>query len=671
MKVLKSWLEDYVKTGLSAEQIAQTLSDLGLPCEAIEQLSSGDTVIDIEVTSNRGDCLGYIGLARELAAALDKQLCIPAVELTESSREVEKFATLDIAEPDLCPRYTARVIYGLTVGPSPDWLRKRLEAVGLRSVNNVVDATNYAMLETSQPPHAFDYDKIKGAKIIVRKAAAGESIVSIDGSKCELTTETLVIADEHEPIAIAGVMGALDSEVTESTKTVLLEDAFFNPAAVRNASRRLAIDSDAAFRFERTVDIEAINSASERTAQLIIQLAGGSLARGVLDEYHKKPPQKKVELRLSRLKKLLGIKIPPEKLMRYLAGLEFQPERSGKVIRCTVPSWRSDIYREADLIEEVARLHGYDKIPAGRKINIEVVPVGARDKFTRRVTDFLNGCGYYETINTSFLDISTAEIFSDDHERQLAVKTVSKKNENLLRRTLIPSLLNVVKTNVQLKNIPCRVFELADTFAAGDAEVQTPVERTRLSIAADGDLREIKGVTEALIKNINPKAKINFVPEKLIWAQAGAQIIVNGKSIGTAGVISETVRKNFAFKEQTPCVVELDFDRLISLQPDAIQVKPLPRYPAVERDISVVVDDDVCWADVEKAVIEKAPKQLENISFMDIYKGAEIEDKKKSITLSLRFRDTEGTLTHQAVDNFQQQVVNNLARSIDAKLRTF
>jgi phenylalanyl-tRNA synthetase beta chain len=337
-----------------------------------------DVVIDIEITSNRGDCLGYIGVARELAAATGKELIIPKIELDESDKDVTEFAGVQIDEPDLCGRYTARIIEGIKVGPSPEWLRKRLEAVGQRSVNNVVDATNYAMMETGQPPHAFDYDKVAQGRIIVRKARAGERIVSIDGTQCDLNTDMLVIADPNGPVAVAGVMGGLDTEVSEKTVAILLEDAHFDPVSVRTTSRKLGLPSEASFRFERTVDIEMIDWASRRTAQLMIQVGGGKVAKGVVDVYPGKPEQKKVTLRLSRLNKLLGIEIPSEKAMGILSALSFEPKVENDLITCTVPSWRNDVYREVDLIEEIARVHGYGKVPTERKIRIEVVPADPR-----------------------------------------------------------------------------------------------------------------------------------------------------------------------------------------------------------------------------------------------------------------------------------------------------
>jgi len=312
MKLLLSWLKDYIETDQTPDQIAEILSNLGFPCEGIERLDD-DAVIDVEVTSNRGDCLSYIGIARELATATGRQVTMPAVELDEADRDVGGLAGVKIAEPDLCCRYTARVIDGVTVGPSPEWMVKRFEAVGLRSVNNVVDATNYAMMETGQPPHAFDYARITDGTIIVRKAVAGERIVSIDGTQCDLEPDMLIIADPKGPVAIAGVMGGLDTEVGDATKTILLEDAYFDPVTVRTTSRKLSLPSEAAFRFERTVDIENIDWASRRTAQLIIQLAGGKACKGVVDAYPAGKEQKRVTMRLRRLNSLLGIEVPTQR----------------------------------------------------------------------------------------------------------------------------------------------------------------------------------------------------------------------------------------------------------------------------------------------------------------------------------------------------------------------
>ncbi|MDT8300601.1 MAG: phenylalanine--tRNA ligase subunit beta [Sedimentisphaerales bacterium] len=671
MKISLNWLSDYIETGLNAEQIAEILSDLGFPCEGIEHLDD-DAVIDVEVTSNRGDCLGYIGIARELAAATGKKLKISDIELDELDKDAADFVSVEIVAPDLCGRYTARIIDGVKVAPSPNWLRKRLEAIGVRSVNNVVDATNYAMMETAQPPHAFDYAKITDGKIVVRKARAGERLTSIDGTQCDLNADMLVIADSQIPVGIAGVMGGLDSEVSETTTTILLEDAHFDPVSIRTTSRKLALPSEAAYRFERTVDIDMVDWASKRTAQLITQVAGGKTAKGVVDIYPKRPEKKEVTLRLSRLNKLLGIEVPCEEASKILSALSFKPQSTDGEITCSVPSWRSDVYREVDLIEEVARVYGYSNVPTERKIKIEVVPVDARQKLIESLGTFLNGCGFYETINVDFVDNSVAELFSkDDVKEHLAVKDVSRKSANILRQTLIGSLLGVLKTNLNAGNTPCKIYEIADTFVPNHEQGdKLPIQKTKLTLVCDCDFRDLRGVIEGLIRNIDREAQINFTPAELIWAQTGAKVIVNSRTIGTAGIVSKAVKDKYDFKDILPCAVELEYEQLSSLQSGAIEVKPLPRYPAIQRDLSIIVDDNICWADIIEAVSNKAAVELENVQFVGIYQGKGIPSGKKSVTFSLRYRDEDGTLTHQRVDGFETDIVESLTKSVGAELRT-
>ncbi|MEJ2703599.1 MAG: phenylalanine--tRNA ligase subunit beta [Sedimentisphaerales bacterium] len=671
MKILLSWLSDYVEVNDPAERIAEILSDVGFPCEGIER-SGDEVVIDVEVTSNRGDCLGYIGIARELAAATGKELRVASVEMDESDKDVTELANVEIHEPDLCGRYTARVIEGVEVAPSPEWLRDRLEAIGLRSVNNVVDATNYAMMETGQPPHAFDYVKIAQGRIIVRKAVAGERLVSIDGTQCDLNPDMLIIADAAGPVAIAGVMGGLETEVSDATTSILLEDAFFDPVSVRTTSRKLALPSEASYRFERIVDIEKVDWASQRTAQLIVQVAGGKIARGVVDIYPKRPGTKQGALRLSRLTKLLGIEIPRDRVVEILAALSFEPRVEGDNIICTVPSCRSDVYREVDLIEEVARVHGYGAVPTERKIKIEVVPVDPRQKLAQEIGTYLNGCGFYETISVSFIENSVAELFvAPGAHEHLAVKDESRKSANLLRRTLIGSLLDVLKTNQNAKNVPCKIFELADIFAPKPGQTDgLPFETAKLALVCDGDFRELRGAVEGLIRNIHKNSEVTFDPVDLTWAQVGATIRVNGEILGSAGIVSKGVGKNFDFKDVSPCAAELDFEQLMALSKGVAKVKPIPRFPSIQRDLSLIVDERVRWADIVGSIERASCPELEHIEFVDIYRGEAIGAGKKSVTLSLRFRDEDGTLTHETVDGLEAAIVRSLSDGVAAQLRT-
>jgi len=671
MKILLSWLNDYIKTGLGAEETAEVLSDLGFPCEGIEG-SGKEAVIDVEITSNRGDCLGYIGIARELSAVTGKKVEIPDVVLEEAGKEVDALASVEILEPGLCGRYTARVIEGVKVGASPGWLVKRLKAVGMRSVNNVVDATNYAMYETGQPPHAFDYDKLNDGTIIVRKAKPGERIVSIDGSKFELDSDMLIIADSKVPVAIAGVMGGLDTEVSDGTQRVLLEDAYFDPVCVRETSRKLALASEAAFRFERIVDIENIEWSSRRTAQLIIQLAGGASAAGVVDEYPEKWEQRGVTLRFSRLKRILGIEVPREEVVKILAGLSFEPRLDGDKVVCSVPSWRGDVSREADLIEEVSRVYGYKKIPTEERIEIEVASVDERGKVIDKIGSYLNGCGFYESVNVSFVDERMADLFtvfgSGSH---LLVKGASVKGTNLLRQNLLGSLFGVVKTNLNAGNRPCRLFEISRTFEPGEGKDEDlPQERTKIGLVSDSGFRELRGVIEGLVKDINHSADVFFKPTELVWSAVGAKIEVNGDSIGEAGIVNQSVKDEFDFKDVEPVGAELSFEGLLGLREGVFEVKALPRFPAIDRDLSLILEEGIRWEAIVDIIKGKSPEELEEIKFVEIYRGENIPAGSKSVHLSLRFRGKSGTLKHERVDSFEAEIVKSLRDSIGAELRT-
>ena len=686
MKISLNWLNDYVQTGLQAEQIAEILSNLGLPCEGIERLAN-DSVIDVEVTSNRGDCLSHIGIARELAAATGKPLSLPKIDFPETDRPASEFIEVEIREPDLCGRYTARVIEGVKIAPSPDWMQKRLEAVGMRSVNNVVDATNYAMMETGQPPHAFDYATIEGRRIIVRKAAPGEQIVSIDGTQCTLSPEMLVIADARRPVAVAGIMGGLATEVSAATTAVLLEDAYFDPVCSRTTSRRLALPSEASFRFERIVDIEKIDWASRRTTQLIAQLAGGRVAKGLVDAYPRKPQPLRVAMRLSRVSRLLGIEIPTEQVLNILAALCFEPRLQDGSVICSIPSWRSDIDREVDLIEEVIRVYGYDKVPTRRRIQIEAVPADRRHAMAEHVGTFLNGAGFYETINVDFVDQGVADLFATSGPRSnLAVRQTARREAGILRRTLLGSLLDVLKTNVNAKNLPCRVYEIADTFVPAGEPVSKasclrnadgtpatpglPLERAKLGLVVDANFRLLRGAVEGLVESLNRNAKVEFVPAELPWTEVGARILVDGREIGQAGIFSEAVRQKLDFKDLTPCGAELDFDDLTAVKAGPIKIRPIPRFPAIDRDLSILVAETTRWTEIAAAVQSSAPAELENVQFVDIYRGKGIPAGRKSLTLSLRFRDEDGTLTHETVDACQAKILESLKTSVAAELRT-
>lgn len=673
MKISLDWLRDYVDTNLGAEKIADILSDLGFPIESIETVGD-DTMLDVEITSNRGDCFGHIGIARELAAATGKSLTLPAIGLTESDEDTAGLIKVQINEPSLCNRYTARVIRNVKVGPSPAWLQKRLETIGQRSVNNVVDVTNYVMMETGQPSHAFDYDKVGGQTIIVRKGDPGEKLVSIDETKCDLNDTMLVIADANIPVAIAGVMGGLDTEVSDATSNVLLEVAHFEPVSIRTTARKLNLQSEASFRFERHVDTENIEWVSARIAALLAEIAGGTVTKGLVDAFPQKKEIDTVAMRPSRMNALLGIDIPTETVLDIFSKLGFKPEvKNDNLIVCTPPSWRHDLYREADLIEEAARCYGYDKIPVEPKIHIEVAPPNKREKTAQKVRTVLTGAGFYESINVTFVDKKIASLFADQPaEQHLSVADVSQKNTNLLRQNLIGSLAAVLQSNYNVGNKPCRLFEMADTFIPDpNAEPGTlPSEHAKLALVADVDFRTLRGVIEGVVAAVCPNGKLQVISAQRKWAQAAADITLNGRPLGYAGLLTTDIANQFGVEKQEVTAAELDFDVLLEQAGAIPSAKPIPRFPAIVRDLSLIVDEPVQWDQITGIVQGKAPAELETIDFTGLYRGKPIPAGKKSVTVSLRFRDENGTLRHEIVDEWQADILNALTNEVGAELRT-
>jgi phenylalanyl-tRNA synthetase beta chain len=670
MKISLEWLKEYIDIDLSPEDIADTMSDLGFPAEEITKLDDGDTMIDFEITSNRGDCLSYIGIARELSTATGKPLKLPRVSYEEISNETSEFVDVNIAENQLCNRYTARYIEGVRVGESPRWMARRLEASGVRSVNNVVDATNYAMLETGQPPHAFDYDKLEGEKIFVRKAANGEKIVSIDHSECELKSNMLVIADERRPVAIAGVMGGADTEVSETTTRILLEEAHFDPVSVRTAARGLSIGSEASFRFERHIDTEMIDWASRRTTQLIIMVAGGKAARGIADEYPVRKQKPSVSMRMLRLEKLLGFAIDVKFIKKTFKSLGLQPDYDKKegVFRCQCPTWRTDISREVDLIEEAARNYGYDNIPVNTRINIEVTKPDPRQGCVNKCTQLLNACGFFETLGITFTDEDTAKIFTGKTAKEhMTVREDIRKSANLLRQTLIGTLAANLKSNRNAGNTDCKFFEIADTFEMPGGNLE---EKTKLAMICERDIRLLRGVIEGLIKKFDRTSLVEFKETQLNWAQTAATVLLNGRPIGICGKMSKEACKKLGLKDTQPVAIEIEFDAILEISGKVFKIEHLPKFPSVVRDISIIVDEALAWKNIEENVRKNAPANLEKVSFVELYRGKQIPSGKKSITLTMTFRDDDGTLTHEQVDTYEKPIIEALANNFDAVLRS-
>lgn len=692
MKASLDWLNQYLNPPGELEEVSATLTAVGFPDDGRHEYAradgSIDPVIDFEVTSNRGDCLSHIGLAREMAAATDRELVLPIDTLPEVSEGARSEHTEDEDEPpavveneatDICPLYTARIIRGVSVGPSPDWLVQRLEAVGLRAVNNVVDVTNYVLHEMGQPLHAFDLDRLAGRRIVVRRANRGEAFAAIDGSQHKLGSDMLVIADAEKPVAVAGVMGGLDTEVGETTTDILLESAIFAPLSVRKTSRALKLSSDSSYRFERGVDPRGVERASRRAAEMIVELAGGELMQGVLEAGAVPHTDHEVSMRADRCNALLGLQLADEDMALILDRLGLSPTLDGGTITCAVPSFRLDLRREVDLIEEVARHHGLDKIAIHEKIDIVTRPPQDEIIARRRLNEALVAHGYHEAVTPSFLPGKHAEPFlptlgSGNVTGLMGVSEDRRKTDPWLRPSVLPSLLTCRKLNQDRGNAGVRLFENAAVWVRCDGQ---EFERNVVALLADADdpqfaLRDIKGTLHEAVAALGGDAalaRLAFTPREDPRYSLAAAVTIDGNDHGHLGMASQDLLEHFGL--QTPVVLaEVDRDPLSALYPPSTEIGALPRFPGIERDLSIIVDEAVAWQQIDDAIRGVAPALLEAVSFLGTYRGKPIARGRKSVSLRLLFRDPARTLRHDAVDPQVAAIVAALAEAVGAELRS-
>jgi len=666
MRISLNWLTDYVDVSMSANDLAELLTTIGFNCEEIIETPS-DIILDLEVTSNRPDCLGHLGVARELAAATGAQFRPPKLDEPPTSGQVADLTSVEVTAPDLCPRYTARVIRGVKVAPSPSWLVERLEASGLRAINNVVDATNYVLMEYSQPLHSFDYDKLAEGRIVVRRGLDGETMVSIDETTCRLDSSMLVIADGAKAVAIAGIMGGLDTEVTDSTVNVLIESAQFDPLTTRHTSRKLGLMSESNYRFERGVDPVALERASLRACALIIQLAGGELAGGVADVWAQPFDAPAVTLRPQRCNDLLGVDIPADRQREILDALGLSATLDDGRITCTIPPHRPDITREADLIEEVARIHGFDKIPVRSHVTHAVTDEGHTQNVRKQVTSLLAAAGFNEAVTFTFCDAQEAAMFGCE-KPVCADKTVRKTN-NALRPTLLPSLLRACKVNQDAGNADVSLFELAGVFPPGSGAL--PDESVELAMVTTADLRTLRGAVESLLARLSPGAAAADVhPADLPALAAGqsAEIHLDRQCIGSLGLISAEVCDHYGL-ERSISAARLKFSALAERSQRPREYRPVAKFPPSCRDLSLVVDEAVTWQEFRDAISAIDQPLRVDTSYVTTYRGKQIPDGRKSITVRLTYRCDDGTLRGEDVDAQAAEVVSSLGASLSAELR--
>ena len=670
MNVSYRWLKDYVQTDLSAEEAARRLSAIGLNVEGLEPLPDGDARLAVEVTSNRPDCLGHVGVARELAAALGTRITLPDATYEESGEPCANLCQADVAEPDLCPLYTARVVRGVKVGPSPPWLRQRLEAVGVRPVNNIVDVTNYVMMECGQPLHAFDYAALAEHRIVVRRARAGERFIAIDHTEHTLSSDRLVIADARRAVALAGVMGGADTEISDSTRDILLEAAVFDPLSIRTTARALGLASESSYRFERRVDPHGTDWASRRACQLILQTAGGRAARGVCAAGKPLPPMRELALRVGRIETVLGLAVPAAAAAEILHRLELEVlEATAEAVRVRVPSFRPDLQREIDLVEEVARHHGYEKVPERPRIRVSYTPPSRAQRVRQAVAEVLTGAGYFEAVSFSFTTAEKAGRLA--WTKAVGGPLALRGTPLVLRQSVLVGLLDALRVNRSAGEERPRLFEIARRFVPkGEA---LPQEDTMLALAAMDDLAGVKGAVEAVLARLRVGGRVRFTKGEACAApdlepEESAEVLLDGGPLGVLGRLAPAAAEAFGL-DDPPTVAELIYDRLIEAAALEPRYRPLPEYPAIVRDLALVLDDAVPWESVEAAARAAAVAELESVRPREVYRGEQVPAGKKSLVVRLVLRRADDTLRHEDADAMQAQVLASLQERVGAALR--
>jgi phenylalanyl-tRNA synthetase beta chain len=654
-----------------------------------EALGLKDTLLDISITPNRPDCLCVIGVAREIAALTHQKVKHPVLSLSDRGEEIHQKTSVTILDQDLCPRYVARMIEGVKIGPSPHWMSDRLEKVGIRSINNVVDVTNYIMMEYGQPLHAFDFELLEEGRIVVRRAKEGEEFVTLDGVKRTLDGEMLMICDGVKPVAIAGVMGGLNSEIREDTGTVLLESAYFSPAGNRRTSKKLGLETEAAYRFGRGIDYGGCLSAANRATQLIQELAGGRVVEGVVDVYPVPIKPKPIRLSVKKIHEILGTDVAPEQVKNELEDLELNIRQEDEdVLVVTPPSFRGDLEREIDLIEEVARLDGYERIPT----TIPKGPPSSEERskeflVERRLVDTLIVHGYHEVITYSFTSPSSWEILGlppDDPRRQhLRILNPLTEDLSVMRTTLIPGLMETARYNVSRKNSNLKLFELKKVFVPQEGE-RLPKEIKILAGLAMGfdrdphwafsprsvDFYDIKGCVEDLLDALMIKgARFNQAGDvPYLHPGKTSRVVLDQEVLGAFGEVHPEVLGHYEIHGKV-YLFEMDFGKMVKWARGEKRFQPLPKFPAVYRDLSVILDKALEAERVMEAILSFRQPFVEEITLFDMYQGPPIPDGKKGISYRIRYRASDRTLTDEEVNQYHEQIFSGLKEAFQIELR--
>jgi len=660
----------------------------------IEALGLKDTLIEVDLTPNRPDCTSVIGIAREVAGFTDQKLRQPVEnELPRLTGENVPFS-VEVLDPEDCPRYAARLLKNVTIAPSPWWLRKRLLSVGLRPINNVVDITNLVMLEYGQPLHAFDFHRLAGGRIVVRGARPGEAITTLDGVKRDLDQEMLLICDAEKPVAIAGIMGGENSEVIDSTRDILLESACFNPLSVRRTARQLNLATEASYRFERGVDPELAPRAMERAIQLLCEITGAEAVVNGYDCVEGIKPNETLKLRVSRTNDLLGLQLDAGDIARYLESIELKVDlQDESTLLVTPPSFRVDLEREVDLIEEVARLQGYNDIPT----TMPTVPMSFPEQqpgvqLRKTLASLLVSQGFFEAINYSFVDenhFDRLKLDNDDPVRQ-AVNLLNPLTEDqkIMRTMMLPSLLQNISRNTSRQSNDIRLFEIGKVFHPVEGE-PLPQENMRVAGVLSGrrypeasllhfgnyqvDVYDCKGTVESILQKFRLLQDIDSVTQNENipnYIQAGSYIVFQAgtKMLGSLGKIEPEVLKSFGIK-QGVFFFDLDLDMLLQLEQAPKTFRQLPKFPSVDRDIAFVVAESVAAGKLVTAIENEGEALLESAEIFDVYRGEAVGAGQKSVAITLTYRSAEETLDDKTVNKVHQRIIKMLENRFHGKLR--
>ncbi len=672
MLVSWKWLSRYIELPMNHEELAHRLSLSGLNHEGTETVD-GDIVIDLEVTSNRGDCLGHLGVAREISVLYGLPVDTPEPKLAPSSASIETLLAVENHFVEACPRYTARVIRGVKIGPSPDWLVEALTAVGIGIVNNVVDATNYVMMECGQPLHAFDYAKVADKKIKVRPASKGETIEAIDHRKYPLDPSMCLIADARQATAVAGVMGGALSEVDESTTDLVIEAAIFTPLSVRRTARKLKLHSPSSYRFERRVDPAGVDWASRRVCELIVQLAGGNVAEGVIDTAPEIPRRDPIALRLSQIKRILGIELPGQEVARILCdlGCSVDGEAESDSVRFVPPSWRHDLTREADLIEEVARIHGYEQIPEDAPIPVAPSVRRPFDVAMDRVRNVLTASGLSEAMTPSVVTEKLDAALSPwTQQAALQTQTAMLEGSKQLRRTLIPSLLGARANNWASAGLAADLFEIAHIYLPSENGETLPAEQYTLGIVVGGDFFAVKGVLETLCQRMGIAMRLDAkaIERDGFTTGSAVQLCLEETTLGYLGIVRPQVLK--AWKLPEPVIAaEISLPTLLANSQLVPQQQSVSSFPSVQRDLNFIVAESIRWSEMENVVRAAIGSELADLSYLETYRDEKRDGKdRKRILLSVELQRHDSTLSGDQADQLIGKVIGACKEKLNAEL---